>query len=571
MATNTRHPSVEQSTGLIPFVVGVTGHRDLREEDLPALRQAVRSVLEQIAAPLRNTPILLLTALAEGADQIAAEVALDIGIEIAVVLPMALKNYLTTLSTDKARKDFHTLNDQAIHRIVLPAPHADHDHAKPDAASDKDLEHRPYRQLAAYLARHSHSLIALWDGSVGEPGGTFEVLAGFHSASPENAHADAAWAFTISTPRIRHTEPLAEPFAILRWDPETQHSVKSTYTPGLITTGIERFNREAVRLSGRAQPSDSLFPTPYAGPSTPFLHRVDSIYRTADALAVNYHKNRDHWIVFFLIVTLLPIAGLEAHGDLAPDWNFLYFAYPGGFFLVWLLFLLVRRKDEERRFPDFRVFAERLRVQFYWAFSGIPNLVNDQFEFPEDFEPGWICAALRGLFLFSPLHIPSSMENLNDVLHSWVIAQGTWFKGRTGRQRKALHRKEKTARVLFACLLTLALLVALVATLPIPLLKAFCSQYPDLREHLHFVIVMSTFALGLFGFWIEQAGFEELARSYYRMSQVFSRGASELSEAIQAADEKCAVSIVRSLGAMALRESSSWLIMRRERAIEIHL
>jgi hypothetical protein len=435
MATNTRHPSVEHSTGLVPFVVGITGHRDLRVEDLPALRQAVRSVLEQIAASLRNTPILLLTALAEGADQLAAEVALEMGIEIAVVLPMASKSYLETLSTDNARKDFHTLDGQAIHRIVLPPQ------ASPAAASAPDSDHHAYRQLAAYLARHSHTLIALWDGSVGEPGGTFEVLTNFHSASPENARANAAWAFTISTPRIRHTEPLADPFAILRWDPETQHSVRSTYTPGLIATGIERFNREAAHLSERSQPSDSLFPSPYAGPSTPFLHRVDSIYCTADALAVNYHKNRDHWIVFFLIVTLLPIAGLEAHGDLAPDWNFLYFAYPGGFFLVWLLFLLVRRKDEERRFPDFRVFAERLRVQFYWAFSGIPDLVNDQFEFPEDFEPGWICATLRGLFLFSPLNIPSSFENLNDVLHSWVIPQGTWFKDRTARQHWALNRK----------------------------------------------------------------------------------------------------------------------------------
>jgi hypothetical protein len=78
---------------LIPIVVGVTGHRDLRPEDRPGLEEAVRSVFTILEREYPSSPLLLLSALAEGADRLAARVALDRGIPLFVPLPFDRSQY----------------------------------------------------------------------------------------------------------------------------------------------------------------------------------------------------------------------------------------------------------------------------------------------------------------------------------------------------------------------------------------------------------------------------------------------------------------------------------------------
>ena len=55
---------------LIPLLVAATGHRDLRAQDLDALREEVRAVFVGMQNRMPNTPLVLLTGLAEGADQL---------------------------------------------------------------------------------------------------------------------------------------------------------------------------------------------------------------------------------------------------------------------------------------------------------------------------------------------------------------------------------------------------------------------------------------------------------------------------------------------------------------------
>src|SRR5260370_4730134 len=59
-----------------PLVIGVTGHRDLREEDREHLKNSVRKVFTELRKQYPSTPFVLLSPLAEGADRLVAEVAL---------------------------------------------------------------------------------------------------------------------------------------------------------------------------------------------------------------------------------------------------------------------------------------------------------------------------------------------------------------------------------------------------------------------------------------------------------------------------------------------------------------
>jgi hypothetical protein len=58
---NTQRPQPDSRA--VPIVFGVTSHRDVREADLPLLRQAVATIFEAFARQYRHTPLVLLSSL----------------------------------------------------------------------------------------------------------------------------------------------------------------------------------------------------------------------------------------------------------------------------------------------------------------------------------------------------------------------------------------------------------------------------------------------------------------------------------------------------------------------------
>src|SRR5262245_23373182 len=85
----------------LPLVIGVTGHRDLRDQDVPELERQVAAVIARLRRDYlggdRSTPIVILSALAEGADRLVARVALAEGARLIAPLP---------LPPDEYRRDF---------------------------------------------------------------------------------------------------------------------------------------------------------------------------------------------------------------------------------------------------------------------------------------------------------------------------------------------------------------------------------------------------------------------------------------------------------------------------------
>ena len=164
----------------LPFVlsVGVTGHRAdvLPAGSLDALRSRIRDVLLLVAeagralldreqncfAPLPPR-LRFVSPIADGADQIAAEVALELGWELQAVLPFGRDEYRASLANSAARERFDALIGSAACVLELPGDKA--------------------RQLDAYVmtgratVAHCDMLIAVWDGLPPRGrGGTGEVV-----------------------------------------------------------------------------------------------------------------------------------------------------------------------------------------------------------------------------------------------------------------------------------------------------------------------------------------------------------------------------------------------------------
>lgn len=199
------HASDNGTQQKLPLIVAVTGHRDLREQDMPAIRKQVEEVLLGLQQGLTHTPLCVLSALADGADRLVAEVALDLrdaghlpGAQILCPLPLPEALYKQDFSAESCRQ-FDALCERVGRQNVfelepyLPgtSQHPEIDEATLNALSlpeksartahsnggYSDLRNLQYAQLGAYLARHAHLVLALWDGlTPGKPGGTGEVV-----------------------------------------------------------------------------------------------------------------------------------------------------------------------------------------------------------------------------------------------------------------------------------------------------------------------------------------------------------------------------------------------------------
>jgi hypothetical protein len=198
----------------LPFVfaVGVTGHRkdSLPESSLPAIEERLRTALSVLyarasalfareAQSFSGEPprLLLISPLADGADQMAAEIALELGYELHAILPFRRDTYRADLADDEVRGRFDALLARAACVLELPGESSHH--------------FETYLMAGRATVAHSDLLVAVWDGLPPRGrGGTGEVV---------------QLAFARGTPTIHVPVEEAEPVR-LRW---------SAYEPAILS------------------------------------------------------------------------------------------------------------------------------------------------------------------------------------------------------------------------------------------------------------------------------------------------------------------------------------------------
>src|SRR5258708_33337463 len=95
------------------LVIGITGHRDIREEDREQLKNSIHNVLTELRHRYPCTPFILLSPLAEGADRLVAEVALrpEIGARLIAPLPMRQDMYAADFNEDCVKEVTQVLGE----------------------------------------------------------------------------------------------------------------------------------------------------------------------------------------------------------------------------------------------------------------------------------------------------------------------------------------------------------------------------------------------------------------------------------------------------------------------------
>src|SRR6187455_2878634 len=97
----------------VPLVVGVTSHRNLVPREADALRAAVREFLTQLQRDYPELPLVLLSSLAEGGDQLVAREALACGVKLVAPLPLPVADCAEDFAPGELRTGFLELCGEA--------------------------------------------------------------------------------------------------------------------------------------------------------------------------------------------------------------------------------------------------------------------------------------------------------------------------------------------------------------------------------------------------------------------------------------------------------------------------
>ncbi len=257
----------------LPLVIGVTGHRDLRDEDLARLEVEVANVIARLRldylGPDDETPIIVLSALAEGADRLVARVALAQGARLIAPLPLPREEYLRDFEPGLKPgnvAEFDALLAQAIAAPVMPFTHGNSLEA---VRTNSKKRAEQYRAVGLFIIQHCNVLLAIWDGDETNMavGGTAEVVKFTREGIPLEVSRSARASLDgseigpvvhVVAARRKQGSP-ARAVAVQRWG----RAVIDHYRGGALKRGLDRVLGFAGRLfriepsDGRAQLSDA--------------------------------------------------------------------------------------------------------------------------------------------------------------------------------------------------------------------------------------------------------------------------------------------------------------------------
>lgn len=559
------------------LTIGVTGHRDLVEKEIPGLKKLVREFFQNLRKDYPDLDLQLITPLAEGSDRLVTDIALEMGIDLIVPLPMPQADYEKDFSTPAAVEEFRSSLAKArvIHLRTLPEN-------SNGMVTEADRV-RQYAQLGIFISNHSQILLALWDGkSSTATGGTASVvnyhltavMPGFSlaEASP-NLLADNEndLAYHIVCSRDRNSgspredlQPFQTMWITAHFGLESGEKMPLDYE--IMLHRLQDFSRDKAKYEELIanEGADLLMEAPDLelpkGTRT-----ISEKHRIADWLAIHFQKRISLGLVAMhsmaVLIGLIFIIYSEFDGlDFLV--NVFLFAFIAGF----LLYKIGEHRQWHRKHLDYRALAEGLRVQFYWSLAGVIDTQSAEFAYDnflqkQDVDLGWIRHVMRNVSLARSRDETPVEEWVDWVIEQWIGDE----EGQTGQlcyyQSKELEKTRRFKRT------TGLGRIALFMGIFIALLLAFFGSDMSDTQHKLLLTLMGIFPLiaGVRDAYSHKKAEKELIKQYRFMRGVLANARRLVDGSDDPAFRR---RVLRALGTAALEEDAEWILMHRERPLE---
>ncbi|HET7202673.1 MAG TPA: hypothetical protein VFI92_04840 [Steroidobacteraceae bacterium] len=563
----------------VPIVVAVTGHRDLVPAELPVIRSRVRDCLFSLRYEYPSRIIVVMTALAEGADRLVAEEALALGMPLSVVLPMPRALYEQDFETEASRRQFDDLCAVAQDLFELPLAPGSSEQSIAEVGAARA---RQYAQLGVFLCAHCHVLLALWDGKPSDQlGGTSQVVQFHHqdympgytpraAASRLNLTEDESdLVYHVVCSRDRADGSPADGLKPLDafWFTTDEDAPRTAQMPARhrrVFAHANEFSREAQAFADPiARECYPLLTPEHSGDLPPGLWDINQVFCAADWLAIHYQKKFLLTLKVGHVCALLIGIGYISYSDLHATPVIIAFIITLMLASVGINALAVRG-GWQRKYLDYRTLAEGLRVQFYWAAAGVTSgnvtkFAHDNFLQMQDTELGWIRNVMRVAGTECDAHPHLERAGLDFALREWIgddaSGQLGYYHRKSGQRVREHKTTEKVGRL--GVWFTIAGLAALLFV---------GSAIPEsVGTPVVYTLGVLLFVVGLRQSYAKSTAEAELIKQYEFMYRIFRNARRRIDEADSDADRR---RLLKVLGDAALEEHAEWILIHRERSID---
>jgi hypothetical protein len=572
-----------------PFVVAVSGHRDLHPDDIACVGERLFEALQLVAANLPDTALDFLSPLADGADQLFAAQVLRLRaasatpgrIRLLVPLPMPLADYCAEQGgLDGAAFAARIAPFLQAAAGVFTIPEMELDAASGAALTPANA---PYARLARYLAIHAQLVIAVWDGlaTPAAPGGTANLVNTLVHGFERSCHARSA--ARLAQPefgRVLHVHarrarpgqgvlaPASErPLCVLVAGGEGGSVGDCIHAAGAELDALNRLHRASLA-------TDAVYGARLASTRDGFLTSLGTSVGACDvALAALVHSFavadvqagiakrswRRCWIAIALGAVLAASSSLLRllswdYGDLIETLSF-----GTGAVVAIGTYLWVARAGQRNAYLGYRALAEGLRVQMYWLASGSAALVSDHYLVKQRDDAAWVRDALDALTLMPA----TSALAPADVTRGWIDAQLAYLEGpNIARRRREQARSTARGHQL------------LVAGLACAMAGVGLIVLGGLKNALVLVLLLVGMKLltDMGAAWLSFNGkmaHSETLRQAAHLRAVYHRAGLAL-QAIGDDGGSAAADLLAALGKEVLEENGNWLQVYSERRISWH-
>ncbi|MEI6208047.1 MAG: hypothetical protein WCP20_14795 [Desulfuromonadales bacterium] len=589
MADTSNAQTLNQTT--LPLLIGVTGHRDILDEDKPDLKQKIRAIIDHLHEEYPRTPLMLVSALADGADRLAAEAALDAGIELVVPLPMSQELYEQDFSPESVSQ-FRYLLAQAVFSLELPLENGNSEAAAAEEIS-RDLQ---YLAVGRFIVEQSQVLIALWDGATNGPsGGTSHVVRMQLYGADDSRQpgislfnpVQTGVVYYVPTRRTnasnvsqdvdfieKHRAERDAPAGVQLLYPLTDDGKGIREDEHLRTLAcIELFNGDSndiYRLvpdfdDRRKEAAKYVIPIdqpPFTQADlSPSARQLLHYFTHADVLSQQFQK--ETYSVLLLLASLVPF--IVFFGETYTNVTTAMFAISGYLLFLGLaygIYSITHRQGAPEKFLDYRALAEGMRVSLFWQLAGVSENPASFYLSKQQSELNWIRYAVKtwNLLAYRGCAETAAPCNLSAIREYWLENQRDYF-GKKARWNKKEAEKLDTISTFLFRLGFFAVTPAMLIIHGMKLGGDTLDPWMQVATPLIFVIS------GALKFYAERMLYAEQAKQYARMYGVFTKSLQLLDSGTY--DKTCQREIILAVGKEALAENGDWVLMHRERPIEV--
>jgi hypothetical protein len=482
---------------LVPVILGITGKRDLKGAGA-AVRASFRRIFDLFDARVPNTPKIVLSALAEGADTVAAEEAVRRdGWQVVAPLPLSLDLYLQDFDPGPASHLRELVAHPKVRSFALE-PLRDQSGNEPLAADQlvRRDGHRSaertahYEQVGLYIAERCAILLAVMpdDEQPGLIGGTarivdYRIRGEFDADARDIVRRSAvlremppldrppsgpAWVIDLATVERLSADDGLHPFTVrLPADERVRKPATHGYLIGQslrLVDRIEAFNRRVLRIDDKRWEHDvEQKAGSRRGDAASMAHDI-RLALSAIQMDVNRRLRWSLWLLagFFAFAVL----AFETYIELQISSAVL--VYIVLILLALAVYWHARRQVWQPVAEDYRAVSEVLRVQVAWWQSGLsgPDHRADLFYLRgASGSLGLVRTAIRHILDAALLTRPDPMP-VSDADRNWIDRQVEYFERAIPKRRHLLAMTQAVSWFLFVAAMVPAFFLALVALMP---------------------------------------------------------------------------------------------------------